>query len=64
MTVLLERADLGRERLKNLQQEPKDADAEAQAQRTATELEILAEIHRNQQLIARFAAELSRVIIR
>jgi DNA primase len=64
MNVLLERADLGRERLKNLQQEPKDADAEAQAQRTATELEILAEIHRNQQLIARFAAELSRVIIR
>lgn len=64
MNVLLERADLGRERLKNLQQEPKEADPEAQAQRTATELEILAEIHRNQQLIARFAAELSRVIIR
>lgn len=64
MNVLLERADLCRERLKNLQQEPKDADPEAQAQRTATELEILAEIHRNQQLIARFAAELSRVIIR
>lgn len=64
MNVLLERADLGRERLKNIQQEPKEADPEAQAQRTATELEILAEIHRNQQLIARFAAELSRVIIR
>jgi len=64
MNVLVDQADALREKLKELQMESKSAETELQAELQQQSLETLAEIAKIQKLVHRFAAELSRVIIR
>jgi DNA primase len=64
MNVLIDRADALRECLKELQEQQRSSESENQPELQQQSFETLAEIGKIQKLVLRFAAELTRVIIR